>query len=359
MDIHADFDSFPAFGRRHVEREDIYDAGARLVNLNPPIWTVGYGAFCFAGAAERVPALRARHAADHYWIPGLDGGRATLRAAWAVVGTGMLIVSSPLLATFALGQMYPVLALGLVAAWVADRRGMAFWPPGCAGAGARFEAFARASGAVAAVPAAVGDVGATIISGAAATLAGSLVLGPQATSEVRGGHSRGKLEAFWDNASLPSAALRLFTENEFTRPLATVALDAAGGLRGGDRAGDSSPLTGSGTVRRAVCGPWSRPRSSLRPSPGTITWCCLGPGILLLAGPAEVSVAGACCYWPCNLYPPSGRTSGVEQGYDSGDAGAYTLPVHPGGPLAGFSNILGKGAERNAPRECNCHERSA
>jgi hypothetical protein len=34
----------------------------------------------------------------------------------------MLLLSSPLLATRALGQIYPLLALWLVAAWVADRQ---------------------------------------------------------------------------------------------------------------------------------------------------------------------------------------------------------------------------------------------
>ena len=34
-----------------------------------------------------------------------------------------MLISSPMLGTWALGQMYPLLSLGLVAAWVADRRG--------------------------------------------------------------------------------------------------------------------------------------------------------------------------------------------------------------------------------------------
>ncbi|MCA1731338.1 MAG: glycosyltransferase 87 family protein [Actinobacteria bacterium] len=50
-------------------------------------------------------------------------GELRLRAGWAVVGVGLLLLSSPLLGTLALGQMYPLLTLGLVAAWIADRRG--------------------------------------------------------------------------------------------------------------------------------------------------------------------------------------------------------------------------------------------
>jgi alpha-1,2-mannosyltransferase len=46
-----------------------------------------------------------------------------LRVGWVAVVVGMLLLSSSLLGTLALGQMYPLLALVLVAAWVADRRG--------------------------------------------------------------------------------------------------------------------------------------------------------------------------------------------------------------------------------------------
>src|SRR4028119_580179 len=46
-----------------------------------------------------------------------------LRPAWAVVAATMLLFSNPFLGTLALGQVYPLLALGLVVAWVAARRG--------------------------------------------------------------------------------------------------------------------------------------------------------------------------------------------------------------------------------------------
>jgi hypothetical protein len=46
-----------------------------------------------------------------------------LRAGWAVGGTVMLLLSMPLITTLSLGQIYPILAFGLVAAWVAERRG--------------------------------------------------------------------------------------------------------------------------------------------------------------------------------------------------------------------------------------------
>jgi hypothetical protein len=40
MRVHVDFDSFWRSARALLEGGDIYDTGARLVNLNPPVWTV-------------------------------------------------------------------------------------------------------------------------------------------------------------------------------------------------------------------------------------------------------------------------------------------------------------------------------
>ena len=48
---------------------------------------------------------------------------ARLRVGIALPVIVALLVTSPMLGTLALGQMYPILTLGLVAAWVADRRG--------------------------------------------------------------------------------------------------------------------------------------------------------------------------------------------------------------------------------------------
>ncbi|MDQ4105788.1 MAG: DUF2029 domain-containing protein, partial [Actinomycetota bacterium] len=221
MDVHADFDSFRQSAVAMWNGEDIYDAGARLVNLNPPIWTMLLAPFALMEPldAYRLFVLIMLLTTVGYlaWM----AEELRLRAGWAVVGAGMLLVSSPLLATFALGQMYPVLALGLVAAWTADRQGS-------------FLASGVALGVVLALKPSLAPLvlwplfrrrwemlGATIVSGAAATLAGVVVLGPRATLEYVGVIRGVELEAFWDNASLPSAALRLFTENEFTQPLAT------------------------------------------------------------------------------------------------------------------------------------------
>lgn len=290
MDIHADFDSFRRSAVAMLSGGDIYDTGARLVNLNPPIWTVLMAPFALLEPLNsyRLFVLVMLLVTIGYlaWI----ADELRLRAAWAVVGAGMIIVSSPLLATFALGQMYPVLALGLVAVWTADRQGS-------------FLASGVTLGVVLALKPSLAPLvlwplfrrqwemlGAAIVSGAAATLTGSLVLGSQATLEYVGIIRGVELEAFWDNASLPSAALRLFTENEFTQPLATwpwmLPVSYAIGI-------GLVVFTAYRVRDGSEGGLWAMVAASLLASP--IAWhnylVLLGPGILLLMARRRVPLA--------------------------------------------------------------------
>src|SRR3712207_8756200 len=134
-----------------------------------------------------------------------------LRSRWAVVGVVMLLLSSPLLATLALGQIYPVLALGLVAAWVADRRG-------------RLSISGGALGLVVALKPSLAPVllwplvrrrwrafGAALASGLAATLVGLVVAGPPATRRHLGGLDEGSGEPYSGNASLPAPMAPVFS----------------------------------------------------------------------------------------------------------------------------------------------------
>src|SRR3712207_7400881 len=138
-----------------------------------------------------------------------------LRSRWAVVGVVMLLLSSPLLATLALGQIYPVLALGLVAAWVADRRG-------------RLSISGGALGLVVALKPSLAPVllwplvrrrwdafVAACASGLGATLVGLVVAGPAATWRYVGVLNEGSANAYWDNASIPAAMARFFTEHPY------------------------------------------------------------------------------------------------------------------------------------------------
>src|SRR5919112_3547690 len=122
MQVHADFDSFWRSARAMLEGRNIYDTGVDLVNLNPPVWSVIISPLGLLGplTAYRLFVLATLVLAVGYLAWTVEELR--LRPGWTAVGVVMLLFSSPLLATLALGQVYPVLALGLLVSWVADRR---------------------------------------------------------------------------------------------------------------------------------------------------------------------------------------------------------------------------------------------
>jgi alpha-1,2-mannosyltransferase len=290
MRVHVDFDSFWLSARALLEGGDIYDTGARLVNLNPPVWTVLISPL---GLMEAIDAYRLFVLLSVLIVLGYLAWTAEelgLRPVWAVVGAGLLLLSSPLISTLALGQVYPVLALGLVAAWILDRRenrrlsGVALglvvalkpsmapvllWPL----VRRRWDAFAAAC-----------------VSGLAATLVGLVVAGPAATWRYVGVLNEGSAAAYWDNASIPAAMARFFTEHPYGQNAATlpwmvyvgyaigiaVVVVTAARIRGGGEAGL-----------------WALVAASLLASP--IAWhnylVLLAPGVLLLLARGRISLA--------------------------------------------------------------------
>jgi alpha-1,2-mannosyltransferase/arabinofuranan 3-O-arabinosyltransferase len=131
---------------------------------------------------------------------------------------------------------------------------------------------------------------AALISGAVATLVGVVVLGPGATLDYIGVLGEQSVSAYWDNASLPSAAARLFTENPYAQNVATLPWMVGVGY-----------ALGIGaivlTVMRVRHGPevglWALVAASLLASP--IAWhnylVLLGPGVLLLLARGRAATA--------------------------------------------------------------------
>jgi alpha-1,2-mannosyltransferase len=124
MVTHMDFEVFWHSAKALLEGRSLYfDTGGPDSSTNPPFWTLlvsplallepltAYRLFVLITVLASVVSLA--------WM----AGELRLRAGWAVVGVGLLLLSSPLLGRLALGQMYPLLTLGLVAAWIADGRG--------------------------------------------------------------------------------------------------------------------------------------------------------------------------------------------------------------------------------------------
>ena len=291
MYIHADFDTFWRSAVALLEGRDVYDTGARLENLNPPFWILIIAPFGLLEPllAYRIFALITLTITVGYlvWM----AGEVRLRSPWAVVGVVMLLFSSPLLATLALGQIYPILALGLVVAWVADRRDR----PVLSGTALGLVVALKPSLAPVLLWPLVrlrwGALGAAIASGAAATLVGVAVMGPGATLDWLRLLSNRSPSPYWDNASLPGAAARLFAENEYSAHIATLgwAIPVAYVLGIGAVA-----ITAARAARQgSEVALWALVAASLLASP--IAWhnylVLLGPGILVLLARGWVASA--------------------------------------------------------------------
>jgi alpha-1,2-mannosyltransferase len=290
MNVHGDFDTFWRSARAFWEGREVYATGADLENLNPPFWILLISPF---GLLEPLVAYRffvlitlSITVAYLAWV----ADELRVRPAWAVIGGVMLILSSPLLATLALGQIYPILAFGLVVAWMADRR-------------ERHRISGIALGLVVAIKPTLapvllwplvrrrwGTFWAAIVTGAAATLVGAVVVGFGATLDWLRLLSESSASPYWDNASLPSAAARLFTDNPYARHVATWAWTIPVAYALGIAA---IAFTATRTMWDAEAGLWALVAAALLASP--IAWhnylVLLGPGILLLLARGRVAPA--------------------------------------------------------------------
>jgi alpha-1,2-mannosyltransferase len=301
MEVHADFDIFWRSAEALWEGRDIYDTGAELANLNPPFWTVlisplgllkpiiAYHLFVLLTILVTIGYLA--------WT----ASELELRAEWVLGGGSALLLSSPMLSTLALGQIYSLLALGLVAAWVADRRN-------------RSVLSGVALGLVVAVKPLLAPVVlwplvsrkwqafvAALIAGTAVTLVGEIVAGAGTTLDWIRYISTLHPDGYWDNNTIPGAASRIFTENDYVEPIASVpwALPVAYALGIG-----SVILTAVVARRDPDMGLWALVAASLLASP--IAWhnylVLLGPAVLLLL--ARGWVAPACLLLALQLIPP-------------------------------------------------------
>ena len=288
MNVHGDFDSFWRSARAFWEGREVYATGADLETLNPPLWVLLISPFALL---EPLVAYRffvlitlSITVANLAWV----ADELRVRPAWAVIGGVMLILSSPLLATLALGQIYPILAFGLVVAWMADRR-------------ERQRISGAALGLVVAIKPTLapvllwplvrrrwGTFWAAIVTGAAATLVGAVVVGFGATLDWLRLLSESSASPYWDNASLPSAAARLFTDNPYARHVATWAWTIPVAYALGIAA-----IAFTATRTMGDAGLWALVAAALLASP--IAWhnylVLLGPGILLLLARGRVSPA--------------------------------------------------------------------
>nr|WP_255426378.1 glycosyltransferase family 87 protein [Pseudonocardia sp. C8] len=211
----------------------------------------------------------------------------------AVPATVALLVSSPVLGTLGLGQVYPVLTAGLVAAWLAAR---ATRPVAEGVALGLVVALKPSLAPVLLVPALQGRLPGTAagaLTAVVATGAGALVTGPAALATWAASLLRRPAQTYADNASLPATLARLTTDSGSGSPVAVVPGGFAAGVVLGllavsvalwraHRDGD-----GGGT------GLWAVAAAALLLSP--VSWhnylTLLMPGVLVLLARRDTALA--------------------------------------------------------------------
>lgn len=122
-EVHVDFDTFWQSAVALVHGGDIYVTPAKLTNLNPPLLTVLLAPFAWLDA---LPAYRIWVVLCLLMVFGsllAVARELRLRALPTGLAMAAVLASSPLHGTLVLGQIYPVLLVGLVAGWLAERRG--------------------------------------------------------------------------------------------------------------------------------------------------------------------------------------------------------------------------------------------
>ncbi|MEV4318321.1 glycosyltransferase family 87 protein [Actinocrispum sp. NPDC049592] len=116
---HADLETFHRSAQALLHGQPIYDTGAHLVNLNPPVWTVLFAPF---GLLEPLAA---------YWVFAVITAILVLGSGYLVarelnapkwLALAAMALSSPFMGTVAVGQIYGVLTAGLTWSWLAARR---------------------------------------------------------------------------------------------------------------------------------------------------------------------------------------------------------------------------------------------
>jgi hypothetical protein len=234
---------------------------------------------------------------------------------------GLALVSSPVVATLGLGQIYPLLTAGLTAAWLLHRKGLLTWEGVVIGLAVALKPSLAPLLLVPTLRRQWPTVGAALLAASGATVAAWVVAGSQSTPEwARLLIDNGPV-TYFDNASLPGALLRLTSATEWGRPLVEIPDGTAIGLALG---GLVLAVTAWLVRRPPAAGPdlalWAMAAASLLASP--LSWftylTVLMPSVLLVVARGRWPVAALLLSltligmeWPPFWYGPDGTASAV------------------------------------------------
>jgi alpha-1,2-mannosyltransferase len=214
-DLHVDFDTFWHSAVALVAGDDIYDTPAKLTNLNPPLLTALLVPFAWMDA---LTAYRVFMVLTLVLVAGSVLAVAReLRLPRTATALALLAVlaSSPLHGTLVLGQIYPLLLVGLVAGWIAERRGRPVLAAALYGVTVALKPSLAPILLLLAVQRRWVPLRAGIGAAAVATLAGVLVAGPSSAIEWLKIAFSEPVPDTVDNASLPGLAVRFGVPSVF------------------------------------------------------------------------------------------------------------------------------------------------
>ncbi len=216
---HADFETFWLSARAVWDGVDLYDTHAELVNLNPPLVS-----FLLAplGLLDPMVGYRVLVLLTVVLIGAsmvLVARELRLGAGPAMLAIAALLVSTPMLGTLGLGQIYGLLVAGLTACWLADRHGR----PIMAGVALGLVVAVKPSLALLLLLPVVRrrwwTLTAALLAGWFATLVGRLATGDGSFPRWLAVLAAEPLSTYFDNASLPATVTRLGSATEWGRPL--------------------------------------------------------------------------------------------------------------------------------------------
>jgi alpha-1,2-mannosyltransferase len=207
-ELHVDFDTFWHSAVALVHGADIYDTPAKLTNLNPPLLTVLITPFT---GLDALTAYRIFATLTLIMVVGaVLAVAAELRLRRGVTAAVLVTVlaSSPLHGTLVLGQIYPVLLVGLVGGWIAQRRGRPLLAAVLFGITVALKPSLAPLLLLPAVLRHWGPLRAGLAAATGATLLGVLVAGPSSGVEWLKIAFSEPVPDTVDNASLPGLAVR-------------------------------------------------------------------------------------------------------------------------------------------------------
>lgn len=218
-DMHTDFQTFWNSARRLLHGGDIYTPEP-LPNLEPPVFTLMMAPL---GRMEYWQAYRLFVLIDALAVVGsvtLVAAQAQLSAGRTALVTAAILASSPMLATLGLGQMYPLITLGLAVTWCLQQRGRPLLAAVVLGLVVALKPSLLPVLGLPAVRRQWQPLLVAFTSGAAAMLLGWWAAGPRSLPRWVGLLYDHPPNNYWDNASLPGMFLRLTAGGEDgARPL--------------------------------------------------------------------------------------------------------------------------------------------